>query len=145
MVSGSDNMEGALFLLKDSSILLSNSLVKKEYLNGNYKIAELYIDDIKLISTKRRGGALQGALLGAVVGAAAGALTTRIVIGPPPYPIGFIGFSADDNYIVGVPAGAVAGAITGAVIGSIKIKIPINGSMETYNRKKKKLGRNTVL
>jgi hypothetical protein len=47
--TGSDNMIGALFLLKDSSILVSSSLVKEEYHYGNYEVAKLYIDDIRFI------------------------------------------------------------------------------------------------
>ena len=138
-------MTGALYLLKDSSILLSNSLVKKDYYNSNYEVAELYIDDINLIKSKRRIGPFNGALLGAFVGAGVFALGTRIAIGPPPYESGLmLGFSDDDNYIFMVPAGAILGATTGAIIGGIKIKIPINGSMENYNSKKKKLGRYTV-
>jgi hypothetical protein len=41
--------------------------------------------------------------------------------------------------ISGVPL-AVGGAGIGALIGSIKIKIPINGSINSYNRNKNKLG-----
>jgi hypothetical protein len=144
LYSGPDNMIGALFLLKDSSILVSNSLVKEHFNSGNYEVAELYIDDINLIRSKRRVGPLNGGILGALVGAGVFALGTRIAIGPPPYPIGFIGFSADDNYIFMLPAGAILGATTGAIIGGIRIKIPINGSIDNYNRKKKKLGRYTV-
>jgi hypothetical protein len=157
MYSDSVNMIGALFLLKDSSILVSSSLVALDYNIANYEVAELYIDDINLISTKRRVGPLNGALLGALVGAATGALTARIIYGPPPEPEPSSPYSSMDSgwgmgdfgpgfspYAIYVPAGAVGGAIVGAVICSIKIKIPINGSMENYNRKKKKLGRYTV-
>jgi hypothetical protein len=150
LYSGPDNMIGALFLLKDSSILVSKSLVTKDYDNGNYEVAELYIDDINLIRSKRRLGPLNGAILGLLVGAGVGALTARIVEGPPPEPssnysswdfgLDFSGMS----YYFFIPTGAVAGAITGGIIGCIKIKIPINGSMENYNRNKKKLGRYTV-
>jgi hypothetical protein len=138
--TGSDNMIGALFLLKDSSILVSNSLVKEDYTNGNYEVAELYIDDINLISSERLGGPVSGTFLGAAVGFSAGFLT------------GFaIGVTQGDGFFS--PGGAALmmgamgtgiGAITGALVGSIKIKIPINGSMENYNRNKKKLGRHTV-
>jgi hypothetical protein len=146
-------MIGALFILKDSSILVSNSLAKEDYINGNYEVAELYIDDINLISTKRPGGPQLGAFFGAFIGAGLGALTARIVNGPPPktsnFPPGYMDFglgggSNGITYAIYIPAGAVAGAITGAVMGSIKIKIPINGSLDNYNRKKKKLGRYTV-
>jgi hypothetical protein len=144
MFTDSVNMIGALFLLKDSSISVSNSLVKEDYNNGNYEVAELYIDDINLIRSKRRVSPLQGALLGALVGMGVGALTARIVIGPPPYSSSSFAPGAEFAYAVYVPAGAVVGATTGAIIGGIKIKIPINGSMENYNSKKKKLGRYTV-
>ena len=158
LYSGPDNMIGALLLLKDSSILVSSSLVKEDYNNGNYEVAELYIDDINLISSRRPLGTASYAVIGAIIGAGLGALTGRIVEGPPPEPeppspyssisMGWsLGLGDGDfisPYAIYVPAGAVGGAIVGAVIGSIKIKIPINGSMENYNRKKKKLGRHTV-
>jgi len=144
LYDGSANKIGGLYQLKDSSILVSSSLDKEDYINGNYKVAELYIDDINLIKIKRSGGAGLGALFGALLGASLSALGTRIAIGPPPYPTGMLGFSAVDNYIVTVPAGTIVGAVTGGLIGGIKIKIPLDGSIENYNLKKKKLGRYTV-
>ena len=140
LYSDSDNMIGALFLLKDSSILVSSSLVKLDYNIGNYEVAELYIDDINLISTERQGGTLHGALLGGAIG-----VTTGVVIGLISGDDSSIfGFTAEQKAIIGgVGLGAI-GALTGAIIGSIKIKIPINGSMENYNLQKKKLGRNTI-
>ena len=159
LYSSPDKITGVLYLLKDSSIFVSSSLVKEDYNNGNYEVAELYIDDINLIRSKRRVGPFKGALLGALVGAAAGALTGRIIEGPPPepepssqsiyssyliFPPSGGPFSFISPYAIFVPAGAVGGAIVGAVICSIKVKIPINGSMENYIRNKKKLGRYTV-
>jgi len=138
LYSDSDNMIGALFLLKDSSILVSSSLVKLDYNIGNYEVAELYIDDINLISTERQGGSLHGALLGGAIGVSTG-VVIGLISGDD-----FFGFTAEQKAIIGgVGLGAI-GALTGAIVGSIKIKIPINGSMENYNRKKKKLGRSTV-
>ena len=76
LYSGPDNMIGALLLLKDSSILVSNSFVKEDYYNRNYEVAELYIDDINMISSrKRRAG---GALLGGVIGFSVGFLAASI-------------------------------------------------------------------
>jgi hypothetical protein len=40
--------------------------------------------------------------------------------------------------------GAGTGMLTGFAIGKFNIKIPLNGSMENYNLKKKKSGRRTV-
>jgi len=138
---GSDYNICALFLLKDSSILVSNSLVKEDYNSGNYEVAELYIDDINLISTERQGGSLHGALLGGAIGVSTG-VAIGLISGDDYSSI--FGFTAEQKAIIGgVGLGAI-GALTGAIVGSIKIKIPINGSMENYNRKKKKLGRSTV-
>ena len=140
LYSGPDNMICALFLLKDSSILVSNSLVKEHFNSGSYEITELYIDDINFISTERQGGSLHGALLGGAIG-----VSTGIVIGLISGDDSSIfGFTAEQKAIIGgVGLGAI-GALTGAIIGSIKIKIPINGSMGNYNLQKKKLGRNTI-
>lgn len=128
--------KSVLFLLKDSSILISNSLVKEDYIMGNYELRELYINDIQLVSKRRLGGPTGGALAGALVGFSAG------------FAIGYIQgdgfFTAEQTgWILGA-AGAGIGAISGAVFCSFKVKIPIHGSMENYNREKKKLGRYTV-
>jgi len=144
LYSSPDNMVGVLFLLKDSSILVSSSLFKEDYNNGNYEIAELYIDDINLISSKRPLGTASYVVIGALVGACVGVLTARITEGPPPYPEYTLGPGSEFAYAFFGSTGAVAGAATGAILGSIKIKIPINRSMEDYNRNKKKLGRYTV-
>jgi hypothetical protein len=144
LYSSPDNMIGVLYLLKDSSIFVSSSLVKEDYNNGNYEVAELYIDDINLISSRRPLGTATQAVLGAIVGAGVGVLTARIVEGPPPYPESTIGPGSEFAYAFLGSVGAVGGAVTGIIIGSIKVKIPINGSMENYNRNKKKLGRFTI-
>ena len=144
LYNGSDNKIGGLFLLKDSSLLVSSSLIKEDYMSGNYKLDELYIDDINLITIKRSGGAGKGALIGAFVGAGLSAIVTRILNGPPPYPDFTLGPSVGQAYLIMGAFGAAVGAVTGGIIGGIKIKIPLNGSLENYNRKKKKLGRYTV-
>ena len=139
LISPPDTIIGSLYELKDSSILLSNSLTMKEYHKGEYEITELYIDNINSVRSKSRMGPAGGAAWGLLIGAGAGALMALITEGPP----------SDINtdplaYAISVPFGAVVGATTGAIIGSIRIKIPINGSMENYNRQKKKLGKYTV-
>ena len=150
LISTSDSLTGALYLLKDSSILVSSSLLKEDYYSGNYEVAELFIDDIKLISPKRRVGQLGGVFLGALVGVGVGALTARIVEGPKPEPVPselwwgrpyYPDYSP--NYLPFITAGALLGATTGFIMG-MRIEIPINGSMENYNLQKKKLGRYTV-
>ena len=142
LLSDPDTIIGALFLLKNSSILISNSLIKEDYSNGNYELAELYINDINMIKPRKKIRALGGLGLGAATGFVAGMLTARIIEGPHTpgsvldfYPAMIVGSGV---------LGAGIGAITGSVIGGIKIKISINGSIDNYNRKKKKLDRFTI-
>lgn len=144
LYSGPDHMAGVLFLLKDSSILVASSFKKEDYNKGNYEVAELYIDDIDLISSKRPLGTGTYAVLGALVGGCAGLLAARITEGPPPYPEYMLGPGSGVAFAFLGITGAVAGAATGAILGSISVKIPIHGSIEDYNRNKKKLGRYTV-
>jgi hypothetical protein len=144
LYSDPDNMIGALLLLKDSSILVSSSLVKEDYYNGNYEVAELYIDDINMISSRKRVAG--GAAIGGVIGLFVGFLAASIAEPPPPPSSGrFPGlYSGGLKHGYLIPAGALIGGVTGGIIGGMKVEIPLNGSMENYNRKKKKLGRYTV-
>jgi hypothetical protein len=142
LYSGPDKMIGALLLLKDSSILVSSSLVKEDYYNGNYEVAELYIDDINMISPKGRVGPGGAALIGAAIGFSIGA--SMGLIGGDYDAVGGLYDPTPGGIAIMTGIGiGVIGAVAGAIIG-IKIKIPIKGSMENYNRKKKKLGRYTV-
>jgi hypothetical protein len=140
-----DTLTGALYLLKDSSIIVSNSFLKEDYFMGDYELTELYVDDINLISVK--GNKTGGILAGAIIGAGLGAVIAAVSVASQPETssggfinLDFSGFA----YVFLVPAGAAFGAATGAILAGISIKIPINGSMENYKLQKKKLGRYTV-
>ena len=119
----------AIFELQDSSILFSNSFIKDDYYYGNYTVSKILIEDIKLIKTRKPGGGGKGLLLGAGIGFGIGAIAGAL--------------SEDDEwfhttagqraFMAGVPLGAIGGVL-GLIIGSIKIKIPINGSMDMYHR-----------
>ena len=140
-----DTLTGALYVLKDSSILISSSFAKEDYYKGDYELNELYVDDINLISLKgkRSGSILAGAIIGAGLGVVIAAMTNASQ--PSTYSSGFISMDFSGlSYAFFVPIGAALGGATGAIIGGVKINIPINGSMENYNRQKKKLGRYTI-
>ena len=140
-----DTLTGALYLLKDSSIIVSNSFFKEDYFKGNYELTELYVDDINLISLKgkRSGSILAGIIIGAGLGTIIAAVSNAAT--PPPSTTGFISLDFSGlAYAFFVPVGAALGGATGAIIGGAKINIPINGSMENYNNQKKKLGKYTI-
>lgn len=142
LYSSPDHVTGALFQLKDSSILVSSSLVKLDYEAGNYEVSELYINDINLISTKKRGRSLQGLLIGGAIGIGTGA-AIGLISGDDTGYLMFNLTAEQKAFMGGIGLGAI-GALTGAIVGSLKIKIPINGSMDNYYQSKKKLGKSTV-
>ena len=126
-----ENRKVAIFELQDSSILFSSSFVKEDYYNGNYTVSKILIKDIKLIRTKKPERIGKGLLLGAGIGFSVGALW---------------GWAAEGKYGVvyyGGPMAAI-GAVTGLIIGSVKISIPINGSMDMYHRNMKKLYKSKI-
>lgn len=74
-----------------------------------------------------------GTLSGFVVGGAIG-----LISGADP-PDSFFRFTAGENAILNGILLAFVGADIGGVIGSFKVKIPINGSINNYNRNKNRL------
>ena len=76
------------------------------------------------------------ALAGAVTGLVAGGLIGLISGDDPP---GLFSFSAEEKALLFGLGMAAGGAGIGALEGLVKIKIPINGSMENFKRNKSKL------
>jgi hypothetical protein len=123
----------AIFELQDSSILFSSSFVKEDYYNGNYTVSEILIKDIKLIRTKKPERVSLGLLLGAGIGFSVGALWGWAAEDGPPFAIHAYGGTL-----------ALIGAVTGLIIGSVKVSIPINGSMDMYHRNTAKLYKSKI-
>ena len=123
--------KGAIFELQDSSILLSSSFVKEDYYSGNYTVSKILIEDIKLIQTRKPGGGGKGLVLGGGIGFSVGALLGAMGGNDDP---GLFSYTAGEKAVIGgVTLGAIGGVL-GLIIGSVKIKIPINGSMDMYHR-----------
>ena len=125
-----DYWKVAIFELQDSSILFSSSFVKEDYYNGNYTVSKYLIKDIKEIRIKNPERVWKGLLLGTGIGLAWGALMGAG---------GASGAWFDPPLWLEAVTGGAIGAVTGLIIGSFKVSIPINGSMDMYHRKMKKL------
>lgn len=120
-------VSGYLSEISDSSILVSSDI---------HGVLNLQINDIDTIRARKkysmRNGALIGVLVGVLTGAAVG------------YSYGddedaFFSRTAELKAIGGAVLGILPGALIGGGLGSIKIVIPINGSMNNYNKYKHEL------
>ena len=140
-------IKGVLYEIKDSSILVSSSVVIQDYSTNRFKIVKLNINNIETIKTRRKNSIGKGVLIGAVSGFVVGGLIGLIDGDDPPCPTDSwfcMRFTAEEKALMaGVPL-AVGGAVIGALIGSIKVKIPINGSINNYNRNKNKLKKYSI-
>jgi hypothetical protein len=152
--------KGVLYEVKDSSILVSGSLIPEDYLTDffetiNFHIIdaiELHIDNIETIKVRNKNSVGKGILFGLFSGFAAGALI-GIIDGDDPYSRSSSGgsmgdymfqFTAEQKIILlGTPF-AIIGAGIGAWIGSTKIIIPISGNTKNFKRNRNKLKKYSV-
>lgn len=123
-------LKGVLYEIKDSSIIVSNSKLKKDYSTGNFKLAEISFNNINLVKTRRINNAKRGVWIGAVTGFGVA--------------IGMAGVAAPGSTFgeaagfLSIPITAI-GAGIGALAGSHLNKIPINSSLENFNRNRSRL------
>ncbi len=129
---------GALYEIKDSSILVSNSLVIRDYSAGSFETANLHINDIETIKVRRKNRIGRGVLFGALGGFALGGIIGLASGDDPDDCVFFCASAGEKALIAGIPL-SITGAGLGALIGSFKIKIPINGNISNFNKNKQKL------
>ena len=129
-------LKGILYELQDSSIVISNSLVVKNYPDGDYELTRIYIREIDKIKTRRTKNTGRGILIGAVSGIAIGGIIGLVDGDDPP---GWFAMTAGEKAtFLGVFLGG-CGAITGGAIGTIRINFTINGNVQSYRSQKRKM------
>ena len=125
-------VDGILYQLKDSSLLVSNYKTYSNFIIDNNPTIELYINNIELIETRKRSRLAKGIIIGAASGFAVG---------------GLIGLARGDDAessggekaIKGGVSLAIPGALIGMLVGSVKVSFPIEGSLSNYKSHNKKL------
>ncbi len=95
------------------------------------------INNIKIISTRKKNNTVRGIWIGAVSGLGVTLLTGFIASGANVGGAGVYGF------FYGIPM-ALIGAGCGAIIASVPLGIPIHGDMNRYYRHKKMLERRAL-
>ena len=141
-ITMTDNTEirGVLYKIEDSAVLITNSLLRRDYESGNFNRTSLDFYNIGIIKTRNKNSIINRSLIGLITGAAIGGII-GLASGDDPPCSGWciMWFSAADKAGIGGTIGAISGAGIGALTGLIKIKIPINGSIQTFNTSKDRL------
>lgn len=135
-------IKGMLFQVADSAVLVANSLndykiSRKDFSTGNFILSEAYYNDIEIIKVRRYNSVPREILTFALVGASVGAIIGAIVYEPPSG--SGMHFSQAECAGIGAVTGSILGVPVGGLTGLIKIKIPINGNIDTFNQNRIKL------
>ena len=131
-----NKLKGVLYEIKDSSIIVSNSKLKKDYSTGNFKLAEISFNNINLVKTRRINNAKRGVWKGAVGGL--GIVIGMAGVAAPGSPLG------EAAVLFSAPIIA-AGAVIGALVATHLNKIPVNRSIENFNRNRHRLQKYSYL
>lgn len=134
---------GVLYELKDSAILVSNSLIIQDYRDLKFELKDLNIHNIETIKIRRHNSIRRGAWIGAATGFVLGGII-GVALEEPCDPNADMCFP---YYAAGMLSTTMAagGAAIGAFIGSFKVTIPINGSLNRYNENKDKLRKYSII
>jgi len=133
----SKGLKGVLYEIRDSSILVSNSSLKADYLTGDFKVSNIDFKNIDYVSVRKKNRVLTGTIVGSVVGLATAVGFVRSAGGIDE-------FGGIIMLLYGTPAIAL-GAGIGALASSFRIKIPINGSFENFKSNERRLERYSYL
>ena len=125
-------VDGILYELKDSSLLMSNYKTYKDFIVDNNPIIELKISNIELIEARKRNRLGMGILIGAVSGFTVGGLIGLTRGNDAEYTTG-------QKALIGGASLAIPGALVGLLVGSVKVVIPLEGSFLKYKEQRQKL------
>jgi hypothetical protein len=121
-------LRGVLYEIKDSSILISNSLWKPDYLTGNLKVTGFSYNNISVIKTRRTKNIQRGLLIGSAAGFGFG-----VIFIPRWTETQGMGILTATTAIAGGFIYGILGAGIGTLVGSTRDRIPIKGSWENFN------------
>lgn len=135
-------IKGALYEIKDSSILVSNH--RNPYATSRFETVNFPVNNIETIKIRKKNNVGSGVLAGAIGGLVVGGLIAGLLNDKDNPPCVGIGcdlasrLPASEGFTA-VFLGVACGAGLGYALGSIKVKIPINGNIKNYNKHKDKL------
>jgi hypothetical protein len=135
----SDQVKGTLFEIKDSSILLSSSLYRQDYLTGAFRIYEIDAKNIDYLYVRNKNSIKAGSIIGAVGGIAIAMALTKDMTGSEFQGTTWVGRASFFGIFI-VPACAGIGAL----VSLPRVGFPIGGNYGNFNKYRGKLQKYSV-
>ncbi|MCX6305311.1 MAG: fibrobacter succinogenes major paralogous domain-containing protein [Bacteroidetes bacterium] len=144
-VKSGHTFTGALYSVKDSSVLITNSFSMNDYVSGKYKSTAINVKSIMGVDLRKNNRKMVGVLIGTFSGLAAG-ITIGILAGSSNTGKNTSKAGGIVNGALSAGAGAtlaigttLLGISLGAIIGGHKKHFEINGNMGEYERQRREL------
>ncbi|MEI7726547.1 MAG: hypothetical protein WCK09_15665, partial [Bacteroidota bacterium] len=133
-------VKGALYEVRDSSIVLSGSYEKTDYFKGKYNLTKLDVKDIQAISVRRNNAVGRGILFGSLSGIVLGGLVGLTATTPGGNDKQEGAAKGVSSIVLSIMTGTI-GAVIGAAISPIRTKVNVNGSQQQFEKNMNKLTR----
>ncbi len=142
-LAGGATKQGLLYQIKDSSVVIANSINNKGSSVVTPDLSEVVASNIYFIKARREGNVTKGVLIGATAGILAGVIIG--LVSEPDVSNSFGTFAPELRALGGGILGVLPGILIGGMISSIRIKIPINGSINKFSKEKEQLSKYSYL
>lgn len=129
-------LEGVLHEIKDSSVLISFSLSRKDYLSGNFSTREIPYNNIDMIRTRGKNSIITGTLVGFAAGMGITYQVVRSSVRSDEIPGAML--------LYGSPFICIFSGI-GAMFGAIRANITIGSSYSNFKSNETRLERRSLV
>ncbi len=137
-------LKGVLYDTRDSSILVSDSYNKTNYMDGKYNLKKVEVSKINDITVRRQNAIGRGVLFGGLGGVAIGAVIGLTAENTATDERANAGFKATGAIFTSIFMGA-CGAAIGAVFGTICTKVHLHGNQKQYLRNRPRLSQRSLV
>ena len=131
-------LEGILFEVKDSSILISDARIRNQYLSGNFNVTEIDFRNLDHLRIRSQNSRKKGVYIG-------GGITAILSIIAIHFTYKDIPFVRNVSLLLGVPTMSIAGAGIGLLFGSIPVRYSIQGSFENFDWHRSNMQRRSLV
>ncbi len=131
-------LEGILYEIKDSSILISDARIRNQYLSGNFNVTEIDFRNLDFLYIRSQNSGKKGAWIGGGITAVLSIVAIQSIFKDVPEVRNIF-------LLVGVPSMSVAGAGIGFLVGMIPAHISIQGSFENFDWHRSSMQRRSLV